>query len=104
MLDAAARFGPEKMIFICLWNGKGGDGPGGAKHLMDEARAQDNADPLAGHPKTLGLRVGDMPVVLHDHAVWPQADPGRTRTRAGRDRFQRAVGSRLRPGHQGTRL
>jgi hypothetical protein len=37
MLDAAARFGPEKVIFICLWNGKGGDGPGGAKHLMDEA-------------------------------------------------------------------
>lgn len=37
MLDAAARFGPEKMIFICLWNGQGGDGPGGAKHLMEEA-------------------------------------------------------------------
>jgi hypothetical protein len=37
MLDAASRFGPEKLIFICLWNGEGGDGPGGAKHLMDEA-------------------------------------------------------------------
>jgi hypothetical protein len=37
MLDAAVRFGPDKLVFICLWNGKGGDGPGGAKHLMDEA-------------------------------------------------------------------
>ena len=40
MLDAAARFGPDKAVFICLWNGKGGDGPGGAKHLMDEAAAK----------------------------------------------------------------
>jgi hypothetical protein len=37
MLEAAARFGTEKMIFICLWNGEGGDGPGGARHFMDEA-------------------------------------------------------------------
>jgi hypothetical protein len=38
MLESAARFGPEKMIFICLWNGEGGDGPGGARHFMEEAR------------------------------------------------------------------
>ena len=37
MLEAAARFGTEKMIFICLWNGEGGDGPGGARHFMEEA-------------------------------------------------------------------
>jgi hypothetical protein len=37
MLEAAARFGQEKMIFICLWNGEGGDGPGGARHFMEEA-------------------------------------------------------------------
>jgi hypothetical protein len=37
MLDSAARFDPEKMIFICLWDGQGGDGPGGAQHLMEEA-------------------------------------------------------------------
>jgi hypothetical protein len=42
MLDTASRFGPEKVIFICLWNGKGGDGPGGAKHLMDEAGRKTN--------------------------------------------------------------
>jgi hypothetical protein len=37
MLKMAARFGGERMAFICLWNGEGGDGPGGTKHLMDEA-------------------------------------------------------------------
>ena len=38
MLDAADRFGGDRMAFICLWNGQGGDGPGGAQHLMEEAR------------------------------------------------------------------
>ena len=38
MLDSAARFGDEKIALICLWNGQGGDGPGGARHFMDEAR------------------------------------------------------------------
>ena len=38
MLERATRFGPAKMIFFCLWNGEGGDGPGGTKHLMEEAR------------------------------------------------------------------
>jgi hypothetical protein len=38
MLERAARFGAAKMVFVCLWNGEGGDGPGGTKHLMDAAR------------------------------------------------------------------
>ena len=38
MLKSAARFGGERSAFISLWNGQGGDGPGGAQHLMDEAR------------------------------------------------------------------
>jgi hypothetical protein len=42
MLDSAARFGGEKVAFICLWNGEGGDGPGGAQHLMDEAGRKAN--------------------------------------------------------------
>ena len=37
MLESAARFGAEKMVFICLWDGQGGDGPGGAQHFMQEA-------------------------------------------------------------------
>lgn len=40
MLRMAARFGGERMAFISLWNGEGGDGPGGAKHLMDEVRGK----------------------------------------------------------------
>jgi hypothetical protein len=38
MLEAALRFGANKLSFICLWNGKGGDGPGGTKHLMEQVR------------------------------------------------------------------
>jgi hypothetical protein len=38
MLDAALRFGPGKVDFLCLWNGEGGDGPGGTKHMMEEVR------------------------------------------------------------------
>jgi hypothetical protein len=36
MLDAASRFGADKVDFVCLWNGEGGDGPGGTKHMMEE--------------------------------------------------------------------
>jgi hypothetical protein len=38
MLEKAARFGGERIAFISLWNGQGGDGPGGVQHFMDEAR------------------------------------------------------------------
>jgi hypothetical protein len=38
MLEAATRFGSEKLDFICLWNGQGGDGPGRMQHLMQEVR------------------------------------------------------------------
>jgi hypothetical protein len=36
MLEAAERFGPDRVAFICLWDGKHGDGPGGTGHLMNE--------------------------------------------------------------------
>jgi hypothetical protein len=36
MLKSATRFGGDKAAFITLWDGQGGDGPGGTKHLMDE--------------------------------------------------------------------
>jgi hypothetical protein len=36
MLDAASRFGADKVDFVCLWNGEGGDGPGGTRHMMEE--------------------------------------------------------------------
>jgi hypothetical protein len=38
MMDAALRFGADRVDFICLWNGEGGDGPGGTKHMMEEVR------------------------------------------------------------------
>ena len=38
VLGAATRFGADKLDFVCLWNGVGGDGPGGAQHLMEEVR------------------------------------------------------------------
>jgi len=38
MLEAATRFGAQKVEFICLWNGQQGDGPGGTRHLMEEVR------------------------------------------------------------------
>lgn len=36
LLHTALSMGTEKVCFICLWDGKGGDGPGGTKHMHDE--------------------------------------------------------------------
>ena len=38
MLEAASRFGAQKVEFVCLWDGQGGDGPGGTQHLMHEVQ------------------------------------------------------------------
>jgi hypothetical protein len=38
MLEAASRFGPQRLDFVCLWNGEGGDGPGGTRHMTEEVR------------------------------------------------------------------
>ena len=35
MLDSALRFGGDKVDFVCLWNGEGGDGPGGTRDMMN---------------------------------------------------------------------
>jgi hypothetical protein len=37
-LYTALSMGPEKVRFICLWDGKGGDGPGGTKHMVNEVQ------------------------------------------------------------------
>ncbi len=34
-LYTALAWGPEKVRFLCLWNRKGGDGPGGTQHMHD---------------------------------------------------------------------
>jgi hypothetical protein len=38
MLQVATGYGAEKVDFLCLWNGSGGDGPGGTQHLMQEVQ------------------------------------------------------------------
>jgi tetratricopeptide (TPR) repeat protein len=37
-LYTALSWTPEKVNFICLWNGKEGDHPGGTKHMYDEVQ------------------------------------------------------------------
>ena len=39
MLEAASRFGVDRVELVCLWDGKGGDGPGGTRHLLDVVAA-----------------------------------------------------------------
>lgn len=36
LLATALAWGEKKVHFICLWNRRGGDGPGGTEHLHDE--------------------------------------------------------------------
>ena len=38
MLGASLRFGADKVDFVSLWNGQGGDGPGGTRDMMEEVR------------------------------------------------------------------
>jgi hypothetical protein len=41
MLQAAGRFGATRVEFVCLWDGQGGDGPGGTEQLMKEVRRRE---------------------------------------------------------------
>jgi tetratricopeptide (TPR) repeat protein len=38
LLHTALSFGPEKLRFLCLWDGAGSDGPGGTRHSYEEAQ------------------------------------------------------------------
>lgn len=38
MLDEAERIGGDNLSFVCLWNGEGGDGAGGTKHMINAVR------------------------------------------------------------------
>ncbi len=39
LLDSALAFGADRLRCICLWDGGGGDGPGGTRHLVEAVRA-----------------------------------------------------------------
>ncbi|MBO3705522.1 MAG: tetratricopeptide repeat protein [Candidatus Accumulibacter sp.] len=38
LLHTALAWGVDKVRFICLWNGGGGDGPGGTSHMYNEVK------------------------------------------------------------------
>jgi hypothetical protein len=38
LLYTALAYGPEKVKFVCLWNGEGGDGPGGTADMMAQVK------------------------------------------------------------------
>jgi hypothetical protein len=38
LLDTALKNGGENMTLIALWDGKGGDGPGGTEHMVNTAK------------------------------------------------------------------
>ena len=40
LLNSALALGVQRTRFICLWNGGGGDGPGGTQHLVEEVKAR----------------------------------------------------------------
>ena len=44
MLNRALSFGADKVRFICVWNGEGGDGPGGTQHMRKVAQERGAAE------------------------------------------------------------
>jgi hypothetical protein len=38
LLASALAYGAEKVLFVCLWDGSGGDGPGGTAHMVEEVK------------------------------------------------------------------
>ncbi|MEO8600959.1 MAG: hypothetical protein ABI629_00135 [bacterium] len=39
LLDTALAHGAQRLDFICLWDGGGGDGPGGTRHMVEQVEA-----------------------------------------------------------------
>lgn len=40
LFETALSYGPNKVQFVCLWDGGGGDGPGGTAHMYQEVKRQ----------------------------------------------------------------
>lgn len=56
MLRAALSYGAGRLHLITLWDGKGGDGPGGTGHMVEEVRKRTDRVTII-HPAD--LRAGD---------------------------------------------
>ena len=39
MIEEARRLGGDDIVFLCVWNGEGGDGRGGTGHMVQEVEA-----------------------------------------------------------------
>ncbi len=48
MLYTAISWGAEKVIFTCLWDGKGGDGRGGTKHMLESVKQRSGRVTILG--------------------------------------------------------
>ena len=53
LLNTALSYGAEKLVFICLWDGGGGDGPGGTAHMVAEVKKR-QGQVLRLNPSDLG--------------------------------------------------
>ena len=43
MLEDALAIGADRLIFVCLWDGGGGDAPGGTQHMVEEVERRGGA-------------------------------------------------------------
>lgn len=43
MLEDALAMGADRLCFVCLWDGGGGDGRGGTRHMVEEVRQRGGA-------------------------------------------------------------
>ena len=83
LLCTALASGVDKVRFVCLWNGGGGDGPGRNRAHLHRGRAEDGARHLDRHADVLKVR---------DEACLAFAAPRHPR-RPGRRRDRRTRGS-----------
>lgn len=54
-LYTALSYGPEKLRVVALWNGQGGDGPGGTEHMIQQAQARGGKTIIIDTKEAFGL-------------------------------------------------
>ncbi len=53
LLYTALSYGASKASFLCLWDGRGGDGPGGVQHMHDLVEQLSGRKPEVVRPQDL---------------------------------------------------